>query len=206
MESELLSEWTHYRAKNQNIAEHDHHFCFIMPTKRCSRGSCNSDNRYKHKPQMAGVEFHPFPKPKTQLALQSQMWYHCILYICRSLSWTATHVHVLQWWCSLYQQDSQISICCFYCGPLPASDWYFWISDIYTQWLEIPVIPVLIADFLTSPCCGMWDKHGKFLSLEASPMIWHVFFAWDWKDIVDRLNLVIYELMWMNATEAYLDG
>ncbi|XP_063436315.1 uncharacterized protein LOC134717752 [Mytilus trossulus] len=35
--------------------------------KRCVWGTCNSDDRYKHKPHMLGVEFFPIPKPKTRL-------------------------------------------------------------------------------------------------------------------------------------------
>ncbi|CAG2242754.1 unnamed protein product [Mytilus edulis] len=35
--------------------------------KRCVWGTCNSDDRYKHKPHMSGVEFFPIPKPKTRL-------------------------------------------------------------------------------------------------------------------------------------------
>ena len=34
-----------------------------MPTKKCAWGTCNSDNRFKKKDYMLGVEFYRFPKP-----------------------------------------------------------------------------------------------------------------------------------------------
>ena len=37
-----------------------------MGVKRCCWGECKSDNRHYHKPEMKGVTFLPFPKPKTQ--------------------------------------------------------------------------------------------------------------------------------------------
>ena len=36
-----------------------------MP-KHCCYGTCNSDSRYKHREDMEGVFFMPFPKPKSQ--------------------------------------------------------------------------------------------------------------------------------------------
>ena len=37
-----------------------------MGGKHCSYGTCNNDSRYKGKrPEMKGVFFIPFPKPKT---------------------------------------------------------------------------------------------------------------------------------------------
>ena len=41
--------------------------------KRCSWGTCNSDNRYMHKDYMKGVEFFPIPKPKTRLE-DTKIW------------------------------------------------------------------------------------------------------------------------------------
>ncbi|VDI40902.1 Hypothetical predicted protein [Mytilus galloprovincialis] len=70
--------------------------------KRCVWGTCNSDDRYKDKPHMSGVEFFPIPKPKTRMQ-ETLQWVKA----CGRKKYTVANVNKHAYVCSKHFIDGR---------------------------------------------------------------------------------------------------
>ncbi|CAC5398095.1 unnamed protein product [Mytilus coruscus] len=70
--------------------------------KRCVWGTCNNDDRYKHKPHISGVEFFPIPKPKTKLQ-ETLQWVKA----CGRKDFTVANVNKHAYVCSKHFVDGR---------------------------------------------------------------------------------------------------
>ncbi|CAG2224423.1 unnamed protein product [Mytilus edulis] len=70
--------------------------------KRCVWGTCNSDDRYKDKPHMSGVEFFPIPKPKTRMQ-ETLQWVKA----CGRKNYTVANVNKHAYVCSKHFIDGR---------------------------------------------------------------------------------------------------
>lgn len=69
----------------------------MVANRHCSYGTCTNDSRYPHRPEMKGVWWLPFPKPRSDLA-RCERW----VMACGRLNFTVNNVKPWTYICSLH--------------------------------------------------------------------------------------------------------